>query len=50
MIKSFCKFARNRYLGDNLNNFVIDMNIFICASMSIKMKCYMFLFIENTYE
>jgi len=51
MIISFYKYARNRYLGDNHNNFVCKESIwmiFISASMSIKMNCYIFLFIENT--
>ena len=42
---------RNQYLGDNLNNFICEESIwmiFICASMSIKLECYMLLFIENT--
>jgi len=53
MIRSFYKYVRNQYLGDYLNNLVCEESIwmiFICASMSIKMKCYMFLFIENTNE
>jgi len=51
MIMSFYKYAKNWYLGDYLNNFVCEeliWMIFIWVSMSIKMKCYMFLFIENT--
>jgi len=50
MIRSFYKYERNRYLGDSLNNFVFEKSIlmfFICASMSIKMECYMF---ETTNE
>ena len=53
MIEYFYKYARNRYLEDILNNFVCEESIwmiFIRASMSIKMECYMFLFIENTNE
>ena len=53
MIKDFYKYAMNWYLGDILNNFVCKESIqmiFICASMLIKMECYMFLFIKNTYE
>jgi len=53
MVRSFYKYANNRYLGDSVNNFVckeLIWMIFICASMSIKMECYMFLFIENTDE
>jgi len=41
----FYKYARNQYLGDSLNNFVYEESIwiiFICASMSNKMECYMF--------
>jgi len=53
MIRSFYKYARNRYLGDSLNNFVCEklmLMICICESMSIKIECYMFLFIETTNE
>jgi len=53
MIRGFCKYASNRYLGDTLNNFVCEESIwviFVCASMSIKIECYMFLFIKNTNE
>ena len=45
MIRSFYKYARNRYLWHSLNNFVCEELIwmtFICASMSIKIECYMF--------
>jgi len=53
MIRMFYTSVRNQYLGDNLNNFICEnliQMIFICASMSIKLECYMFLFIENTNE
>jgi len=53
MIRRFYKYAKNWYLGENFNNFVykkliwIQM-VFICSSISIKIECYIFLFIENT--
>jgi len=52
-VRTFLKYVSNRYLGDNLNNFICEESIwmiFICASISIKLECYMFLFIENTHE
>ena len=50
MIRSFYKYAMNWYLGDSLNNFVCEKSIwmiFICASMLIKMKSYMFKTIDK---
>jgi len=41
MIKSFYKYAINRYLGHSLTNFVCEKFIWmicICASMSIKIE------------
>jgi len=53
LIKKIYKHTMNQYLEDNLNNFVCEESIwmiFICASKSIKMKCYMFLCIEDKDE
>ena len=51
MIMGFYKYAMNQYLEDIFNNFLCEESIwmiFIYVSIPIKMKFYIFCFIENT--